>query len=175
MSKEYWTLKEEAGETAFLAGIVDILSDTLSLICDSGFDFDADIFCIPKNDFTALDDGIKRRLKVYNESLVNNSVKQKDINFIHFELERVDENVMEYVCKSFQNYSSCIDLQKAINEFFDGLNWYLQKPICIYKPSNQCPKQMLDILGHIYLYMAFEYFFIAYNEYIVLFVFGTSE
>ena len=40
MSREYWTFKGESGETAFLAGVVDVLSDTLSLVCDFTSAFD---------------------------------------------------------------------------------------------------------------------------------------
>ena len=33
MSKEYCCFESESGETAFLAGVVDVLSDNLSLHC----------------------------------------------------------------------------------------------------------------------------------------------
>lgn len=175
MSKEYGALKEETGEVAFLAGVVDVLSDILLLVCDSTSDFDADIFYIPNNDFAALDDAIKKRLKVYNQSMGSDCVKQKDIDSIHLELEKIEEDVPEYVYKAFQNHCSSKNLQEAIDEFFGALNWYLQKPVCIYRPGSQCSDHVLDILGRIYLYMAFDYFFIAYDEYMVLFVLGTTE
>lgn len=174
MSKEYRTFHEETGETAFLAGIVDALSDALSLVCNYGFAVNADIFYTPDHDLTALDDAIKNRLKAYNQYEMNFHIKQSDIEEIHLELEKLEEDVIKYVYNSFQSYSSSEYLKESINNFFRDLNWYLQKPLCIYKPSSQCPKT-LDILGNIYLYMAWEYFFIAYEEYTILFIFGTID
>jgi len=66
-------------------------------------------------------------------------------------------------------------LKKAVKDFFQNLNWYLQKPLCIYRPCSQYPDKILNILGPVYLYMVFDYFFISYDEYMVLFIFGTTE
>ena len=175
MSKEYRAFREETGETAFLAGAVDALSDTLSLVCNLGFAFDADIFYTSNHDFTALDDAVKNRLKAYTQYEHNPHVKQHNIEQIHFELEKVEEDVTGYVCKTFQSYSCDKNLKEILSQFFLDLNWHLQKPVCIYKPSSQCVKKTLDILGHVYLYMAWEYFFIAYEKYMVLFIFGTID
>ncbi len=175
MSREYWTLKGESGETAFLAGVVDVLSDTLSLVCDFTSAFNADIFYIPGNDLALLDDTVKRRLNIYHRYQENSYVKQSDIDRIHFDLEKTEEDITEYVCHSFQKYSSSPKLKKAVKDFFQNLNWYLQKPLCIYRPCSQYPDKILNILGPVYLYMVFDYFFISYDEYMVLFIFGTTE
>lgn len=175
MSKEYYAFKDEIGKTAFLAGVVDVMSDRLSRVCDFSYDFDADIFYIPDNDFSLLDNSVKKRLSVYNQYIENSCINQKDIDNIHFELEKIEEDITGYVYKSFQDYSSNPNLKEKIDEFFSDLNWHLQKPICIYKPSSKCSNEICNILGHIYLYLAFNYFFIAYDEYMILFVFGTTE
>ena len=118
MSREYWTLKGESGETAFLAGVVDVLSDTLSLVCDFTSAFDADIFYIPGNDLALLDDTVKRRLNIYHRYQENSYIRQSDIDRIHFDLEKTEEDITEYVCHSFQKYSSSPKLKKAVKDFF---------------------------------------------------------
>lgn len=67
MSKEYWGFENETGDTGFLAGVVDVLSDNLSMLCDFRYDFDADIFYLEDNDVSKLNDVIKSRLHYYNK------------------------------------------------------------------------------------------------------------
>ncbi len=49
MSKDYCGFSNEDGETAFLAGVVDVLSDNLSMILDNTNALDADIFLVVDN------------------------------------------------------------------------------------------------------------------------------
>ena len=62
MSKEYWNYRDEDGETAYLAGALDVLSDRLSMYFDSHYTMDADIFRIRDNDISLLGEAVRRRL-----------------------------------------------------------------------------------------------------------------
>lgn len=174
MSKEYWGFENETGDTGFLAGVVDVLSDNLS--CDYGYSFDADIFYLENNDFSKLNGVIKKRLHYYNKRYGVN-LPEENIDNLDFILEKSDtdsDGAKKYLCYVFSDYSSKNDISEKVNEFFDNLNWHLQKPISIYTPV-KLPDNNINVLGKIYLYMAFRYFFVSYDEWIVLFVFGTSE
>ena len=104
-------------------------------------------FYIPGNDLALLDDTVKRRLNIYHRYQENSYIRQSDIDRIHFDLEKTEEDITEYVCHSFQKYSSSPKLKKAVKDFFQNLNWYLQKPLCIYRPCSQYPDKILNILG----------------------------
>ena len=60
MSKEYWCFESESGETSFLAGVVDVLSDNLSLHCTDYNTLDADVFYIPNQDISQLNEAVKK-------------------------------------------------------------------------------------------------------------------
>ena len=69
--------------------------------------------------------------------------------------------------------SSNSQMSEKVDEFLQDLEWYLQKPLTIYSPMRN--DKNIDVLGHIYLYMAWSYFFIEYDDYMVLVIFGTVE
>ncbi|MDE5855202.1 MAG: hypothetical protein K2H19_09110, partial [Ruminococcus sp.] len=71
-------------------------------------------------------------------------------------------------------YSSSKEISKKVDEFFKTLNWYLNKPLYVYTPKKM-PDKNVNVLGEIYLYIAWNYFFISYYDYFVLFIFGTVE
>jgi len=179
MSKDYFLFEEEPGEIAYMAGVIDILSGIFTDVCDFGNAYGADIFYLKDNDISFLNDTIKNRLKRYNikEGL---NIPEQDIEHLNFKLRTVNADVKEYLYDAFSGYSSnktisAQNLHKKIDEFFFELDWYLQKPICIYEPVKESFFKTRDVLGRIYLYMAFRYFFIAYDSWLVLFIFGTVE
>ena len=65
MSKEYCCFEYESGQTSFLAGIVDVLSDNLSIYCSDFNTMDADIFYIPNQNVTLLNNAVKNRVRRY--------------------------------------------------------------------------------------------------------------
>lgn len=176
MSKEYWGFENETGDNGFLAGVVDVLSDNLSMLCDFGYAFETDIFHLEDNDFSKLNDVIKKRLHYYNKRYGRN-LSDEDIDNLDFRLDKFvtdSDDAKKYLCDVFSVYSSKKNISEKVNEFFSRLNWYLQNPEYIYKPEYD-NFQNREILGQLYLWMAFQYFFIAYDEWIVLFIFGTAE
>lgn len=75
----------------------------------------------------------------------------------------------------FVKYSSNAQLDKNIDEFFQSLNSYLgKKPACCYVPKNRNDNNTA-VFGDVYLSLAFDYLFIAYDRLFVLFAFGTAE
>ncbi|MDE6781637.1 MAG: hypothetical protein K2J40_09285 [Ruminococcus sp.] len=170
MSKEYWGFENENGDTGFLAGVVDVLTDNLPC-CDFEYTLDADIFPVENNDISHINDTVKKRLHYYNRRYGIN-LPDEYIEGLHLKLEKVNNDAEKILCDIISCYSSSKDIPEKVGEFFRSLNWYLQKPTGIYV-SQSIDNKNIEILGQVYLYMAFEYFFIAYDEWAVLFIFGT--
>ncbi len=173
MSKDYWLFEKETGDIGFLAGVVDVLSDNLGMLLDYAYALDADVFFVKDNDMSLLNDSVKKRLHYYNIRY-GLHISEKEIDALDFELIKSDADPEKVLCDFISNYSSKKDVLQGVKEFFTDLNWYLQKPLCIYNPV-RLPDHNIDVLGSVYLYMAWDYFFIAYYDYLVLFVLGTVE
>lgn len=173
MSKEYWSFEKETGETAFLAGVVDVLSDNLEMLLDFGYAMDIDIFHIKDNDISLLNNSVKNRLHFYNEK-DGCKIEKNKIDSISFELDKYNFVSSEYLAGQISSYSSSKEISEKVDEFFRRLNWYLNKPFYVYTPKKM-PDKNVNVLGEIYLYMAWNYFFISYYDYFVLFIFGTVE
>ena len=74
MSKESYCFEAESVKTAFLAGIVDVLSDNLSRHCVDFNAFDADVFYAPDQDISQLTDAVKREceaISVFGENWIS--------------------------------------------------------------------------------------------------------
>jgi len=173
MSKDYCGFENETGETGFLAGIVDVLSDNLGMILDYSYALDADIFYVKDNDISLLNDSVKKRLHDYKQKY-GLTVPEEKIDILDFQLKEINTDVYNFICSQMKKYSSNDRLSDEVSNFLNDLNWYLQKPVCIYAPETM-PDKNIDTLGRIYLYMAWNYFFISYYDYFVLLVFGTVE
>ena len=89
MSKDYYLFENENGKTAYLAGVVDVLSDNLSLICDFAADFDSDIFYMKDNNLALLENSIKKRL--YSYTVQHSRVTSKDIDKLNLKFEIINE------------------------------------------------------------------------------------
>ena len=173
MSKEYWGFEKETGGTGFLAGVVDVLSDNLEMLLDFHYAMDADIFYIKDNDISLLNRSVKKRLHYYNEKYGCKIEKDK-INSINFEFDKHEFVSNEILARQISAYSSSREISEKVDDFFRTLNWYLNKPLYVYLPK-KLPDKNVNVLGEIYLYMAWNYFFISYYDYFVLFIFGTIE
>lgn len=88
MSKDYFLFESESGETAYMAGVVDVLSDNLGLCCKYGNALEADLFYVKDNDISLLNDAVKKRLHIYNEKEGHNIPIEK-IDKIDFQLQCV--------------------------------------------------------------------------------------
>lgn len=172
MSKEYWGFENEKGDTAFLAGVVDVLTNNLPH-CDCGYTFEADIFQVEDNDISHINDTIKKRLHYYNKRYGGNLTVEY-IDGLDLQLQKLNANPEKILCDIFSSYSSAKDITEKVEEFFRCLDFYIQKPTGVYtaKYSN---RKNIEILGKVYLWIGFEYFFIAYDEWTVLFIFGTVD
>lgn len=175
MSKDYWSFENEKGDIAFLAGVVDVISDRLSLLCDYAYTLDADIFPLENNDITLLNDSVKKRLHHYNEQCGGNNVSKEEIDSLDFHLEKLEINdLTNYLSGIIKSYSSSNNISEEVDEFLNTLHWQLQQPLGVYAPT-KLPDKNVGVLGKIYLYLAWRYFFISYNDYIVLLIVGTVE
>ncbi len=170
MSKEYCCFESESGETAFLAGVVDVLSDNLSLHCVDFHTLDADVFCAPNQDILQLTDAVKKRmLSYFSAEGLNNTERIRELDFSN--LVRSDCNALTGCIPELRADKAA---QVAEAEFLQDLEWHLGKPVCIYRPSH-LPDKNIEIIGRVYMSFAWNYFFIAFESYVVLMIFGTSE
>lgn len=173
MSKEYWCFESESGETSFLAGVVDVLSDNLSLHCTDYNTLDTDVFYIPNQDISQLNEAVKKRMRSYYSMLGGLNTPEK-IEALDFHLIRKDCEPSQYIIDSVKELSKSDAAKEAIKEFVRELEWHLQKPICIYEPTHMTDKN-LAVLELGYIGIAWRYFFIAFEDYMVLMIIGTSE
>lgn len=173
MSKEYYGFEKETGGTGFLAGVVDILSDNLGILLDFPYAMDADIFYVKDNDISLLNDAVKKRLHYYNE-VYGCKFKKDKIDSINFDLDKHEFVSNEVLAGTINSFSSSKEISEKVDDFFRTLNWYLNKPLYVYSPK-KLPDKNINVLGGIYLSMAWHYFFVSYNDYFVLFIFGTTE
>ena len=173
MSKEYWGFEKETGGTGFLAGVVDVLSDNLEMLLDFPYAMDADIFYVKDNDISLLNDAVKNRLHHYNE-VYSCKFEKNEIDSINFDLDKHEFVSNEVLAGQIDSFSSSKEISEKVDDFFRTLNWYLNKPLYIYSPK-KLPDKNIDVLGGIYLSMAWVYFFVSYHDYFVLFIFGTTE
>lgn len=173
MSKEYWGFEKETGETGFLAGVVDVLSDNLGMLLDFPYAMDADIFYVKDNDISLLNDAVKNRLHYYNK-VYDCKFETSEIDSINFDLNKHEFVSNEVLAGQISSFSSGVEISAKVDDFFRTLNWYLNKPLYIYSPK-KLPDKNVNVMGGIYLTMAWHYFFISYYDYFVLFIFGTAE
>jgi hypothetical protein len=174
MSKDYCGFVNEDSKTAFLSGVVDVLGGNLSMICDFPHTLETDIFYIKDGDVSLINSSMKNRLHSYNEQYGLNIPYEK-IESLDIILEKKDCNVnSDFLRGQLEAYSSNPKLKDSVNEFLSELEWYLGKPLGIYFPVRLNDKN-LDILAKIYLYIAYQYFFISYGEYIILLIIGSVE
>jgi hypothetical protein len=174
MSKEHGQLKDEDSETAFLVGVIDVLSDNLSLVGDYACALDADVFYIKGGDISLLNSAMKKRLRAYNE-IGGYGVPYEKIESLNITLEKQDRVVdSSFLCDMLSGYSSSSKLGDAVEEFLCSAEWHLGKPKCAYFPITK-PDKDIDTLGRIYLYAAWKYFFISYSDYIVMIILGSVE
>ena len=174
MSKEYFCFESESGETAFLAGVVDALSDDLSLHCVDFHTLDADVFYAPGQDISLLNEAVKKRLRSYYSTLGGLNRPE--------EIEKLDLSnlVRSKVSPSFDQAGFIPELRndKAAKDaeasFLRELIWHLGKPVCCFYPPH-LPDKNVEIMGVAYMSFSWHYFFIAFEEYIVLMIFGTCE
>ncbi len=173
MSKEYYHFENEKGDISFLAGVVDVISDYLEMALDFAYALEADIFYVKDNNIALLDNAIKTRLHNYNQELRYNIPKEK-IDRLHFQLNELKTDVHNYFFEQMKPYSSKSNLSDKVSEFLGTLSWHLGEPLGIYAPPKM-PDKNINILGKIYLYEAWKYFFVSYEDYVVLVLFGTVE
>lgn len=143
------------------------------MICDYGYNLAADIFCIKNNDISYINSSVKKRFGYYNAEN-KYKVPPETIDSLDFQLKKSDADVRSYLQAVIKKFSSDPNVSKQTDEFLNELECYIQKPFCIYEPVKKADRN-IDVLGKIYLGMAWSYFFIVYNGYAVLFVFGTVE
>lgn len=172
MSKEYLTIENEPWEAAFYTGAADVLSKRLDGILDYSDNVGSDVFYVKENDLSLLNDVVKKRLLYYVQQ--GDEAMEDEINALNFQLKEVQTDVNKYLCEKLKPYCSNDKLAEEINGFIGYLSRTLKKPLCIYEPIGMRDKN-IDTLGEIYLYYAWDYFFISFKDYLVLLVIGTIE
>nr|MDE7364668.1 hypothetical protein [Ruminococcus sp.] len=101
-------------------------------------------------------------------------IEKDEIDSINFDLDKYEFVSNEVLAGQIDSFSSSKEISEKVDDFFRTLNWYLNKPLYVYSPK-KLPDKNINVLGGIYLSMAWHYLFISYYDYFVLFIFGTVE
>ena len=101
-------------------------------------------------------------------------IEKDKIDSINFDLDKHEFVSNGVLAGQISSFSSSKEISEKVDDFFRTLNWYLNKPLYVYSPK-KLPDKNVNVLGGIYLSMAWNYFFISYHDYFVLFIFGTTE
>ena len=120
MGKDYYLFECEKGDTAFLAGVVDVLSGNLGRYVKFGSAIDADIFYVKDNDISLLSDTVKKRLHTYNDKEGLNIPYEK-IQNIDFHLKEVKADVRNVLYGSLESHYSKEMLSDKVTEFLESL------------------------------------------------------
>jgi len=178
MGKEAFGYAQESGETGFLAGILDVYADRMDSFCDWNHALDMDIFHVPDNDISLLNDAVRKRLLFYHEHIGGDHVTEDEINHLDFRLKRRE---IKGEFRSFFAGESGDHMPRRDEKTLDEINrdlartleLHIGKPLCIYEPERT--DDALPILGDMYLGNGFYYYFVGYQDYAILFIFGSGE
>lgn len=113
MSKDYFCFESESGKISFLAGVIDVLSDNLSIHCNDFNTMDADIFYIPNQDISLLNDAVKKRVHSYY-SLLGGLNKPDTIEKLDFRLTKVDSDPAKYIIKNVSEFQKTVRQSKQL-------------------------------------------------------------
>lgn len=145
------------------------------MILDNTNALDADIFLVVDNNISLLNDAVKKRLHAYKDKYECSSIiTDEKIDVIDIQLKKSDLTADAALLDYMKKNSDKKDVENAVDEFLHDLKWYLGMPIGVYTPVRKNDKNT-DVIADLYLGIAWDYFFIEYNQYFVLIVFGTSE
>lgn len=179
MSKESYCFQNESGETAFLAGVADTLSDdVLCRVCPLHSTVEVDVFYLGENNEIDFNSAIKKRLNKYLPSIENGDSKLKtkvDSLDIQFEVADGYKNFQtpRFIMDLFQmmpEYSHAQEQHNAYCKFSDAIEVYLGKPLRFFKAHKD-----YSVLSEFYLYICYSVVFIEYNEYLLMIMAGSSE
>lgn len=177
MSKEYWGFDSEKEQTAFLAGVVDVLSDELSLACREFTTLDADIFYIEDGDISKLEESFKKRLSDYMRCY---SYTADDINSLRLGLKRHDCDIGQYLRDSIDSsYTSSPKAQAAADKFLRDIKWYLGESESLYvlDEDSDIAFNTNRAVSGAYMGIVFGAYFITFkhHDHALMMIFGTSE
>lgn len=177
MSKEAYTFENENGKTAYLAGVIDTLSDEyLVKVCPKYSTVEADLFEL--EDYGDFNKAIANRLKKYLPSIGGNIdavaknidkmeiVFEEDVDFQSFQAPGFVMSMYERI----PDYVHSREAHDSFASFCESVEYYLGSPIRFYRA-----KKGYEVLSKFYIGMIFETIFIEYEGYLLMLCRGTSE
>ena len=174
MSKEIWDFKGENGSVAYMAGVIDVLSDRLCMLCDFGYAFEADIIAVDRMKSNDFSERLKKRLKKYHSMQIT-EYEEENISKLNFLLKKYhNQNVEQAIYEKFQKVSKSKVLEKEIREFCDSILWYIGKPATVYEMDGEF-NQNSNILEEYYLGIITDMLFVEYDDYMVMMFWGSVE
>ena len=178
MSKEYWGFDTEKEQTCFLAGVVDVLSDELSLSCRGFTTLDADIFFIEDGDISKLEESFKKRLLSYMRCY--SYYTADDVNSLRLGLKRHDCDIGQYLRDSIDSsYTSSEKARAAADKFLRDISRYLGEPDSIYllDDNSDVAFNTNRAVSGAYMGIIFGAYFITFkhHDHALMMIFGTSE
>lgn len=174
MSKEIWDFEGENGSSAYIAGVVDVLSDRLCMVCDYGYAFEADIIAMDMEKNNHFSEAVKERLRKY-KSMHCSKNWEENISKLDFSLETFrNQNIEGAMYEKFQKVSHGKAVEKEIKEFCDSISWYIGKPKAVYEMREKFEENCYALNEH-YLGIITDILFVEYEGFMVMMLWGSVE
>ena len=173
MSAQYGCYSNIDGNTAYLAGAVSAFADAyLCQILPKYWALEADVF---NADISNLCDSIRKRLRDYLSD--NNAKIISKIDKLDFGLQQLSGDLPQIVHDLFERYKEkhVPNERELINSFLKNVRYQLGDVKGVYSIEGPLNEVITAPLSEFYTYIVFKVFFIEYDGYIVMLVFGSDE
>ncbi len=173
MSAHYSYYSKIDGNCAFLSGSVSAFADAyLCEILPKYWALEADVF---ETDTSDLCDSIRKKL--LNYMLKDNDDVVEKIGKLEFELQPESNELPQLIHNLFARYKgkSVPNEIDMINRFVSNVRFQLGNIKDIYSIKGGLNELITDALSEFYTYVVFQVYFIEYEGYIVMLVFGSDE
>lgn len=173
MSAQYGCYSDIDGNTAFLAGAVSAFADAyLCEILPKYWALEVDVF---DADTSNLCDCIRKRLHDYLTE--DNADIIRKIDDLDFRLQQLSGKLPQIIYELFDCYKEkhVPNERELINSFLKNVRYQLGDVKGVYSIEGPLKEVITAPLSEFYTYIVFKVFFIGYDGYIVMLVFGSDE
>ena len=181
MSKEAYIYNKVNGTESYLAGIVEVYTETileraLNKVsrCGLCISLVSDVYGVGENNELTIQQAIKKRIDekcfdlFFDDGDVDDIIVEKLINGLEVKKLDCDINtaIEELLTVGTRN---AYEIKSDIEEYTKSLEWYLGKPLKIYQVSDNCQMFMA------YIYIVFGILIIEYEEFLLMIGIGTND
>ena len=174
MSTDIYTFKNMSGEDAFITGVTEVLcEEKITKHIKGNYTVVADIIHMNTNDIEDFSKALKNKLSLYAEN--ESMIKNKEIQNISLALEEIKGTTQIDATNEFiGNFIETTKLKEQVKDFYFCLEWYIGKPIGIWKICQNGSK-LGEVFTSCYLYIIVDILLIQYDDYMLMLILGTDD